>query len=718
MADITGHNNKAASEPERQRIFRETLQRADEFLHNRLQVLLQKADDLFFDLSNRATTNAEQNAYFEAMREIRAKQPAVLAAFREAREHLLQQARTPARDSDTKTDSSGRPLELLRPEELEQNVAVAGMVSKCRAVNGKLLRDVGYRLGWLVHSPLNERNNPLDPQQVCQSFTQATQGLDLHIKARLVLLKQFDQQVIHVLPELLTGLDCDLRIFGFIPDPPLPGQESAQPAARRTESTFNDLAALLSSLRAFGISIPSAPRISRANNSVPMPSSELVEGITRLQNLYTHKQQSGAREIRAVIQQLLAERNRTGQPSALAPMDEDVINLVALFFDYVLGDDSLPPCIQLLISRLQLQVLKSAIRNPGFFNDPDHPARLFIECVASAGIGCDDGHPGNPVFAALQASVQAILDDPQGSDRVFARETDRISDIMSHEQRKSALIEKRTSESAQGQARARHAKTVVQNTLYQSLRDRYLPEAILNFLTTTWRDVMFQVYLKFAADSLEWEESLSVVKDMILCANESRRADSHESLTLLTRTLLARITRLSDKAATPAAVASITFRNLETVFLRLAAGEGPAVPLVPLGPLHAEALGQSLANAIGSWDQEIAQQHEERKYASLNFESLRKADGMETGTWLLRQDPLHPGNGQRCKLAARIAETDSYIFVDANGFRLFEIPRRSVAHELQRGKLRVLNDSPLFERAVESITRNIHQLTGEITANH
>src|SRR5690606_17293777 len=136
-----------------------------------------------------------------------------------------------------------------------------------------------------------------------------------------------------------------------------------------------------------------------------LDSQELMTGITRLQSLYTHKQQSGAREIRAVVQHILSQRSRSGHPVSLDPMDEDVINLVALFFDFVLDDDALPTCIKLLISRLQLQTLKTALRDPGFFSNPEHPARHFIENLAAAGMGCSDRTPDDPLFKTLEQSV-------------------------------------------------------------------------------------------------------------------------------------------------------------------------------------------------------------------------------------------------------------------------------------------------------------------------
>ncbi|TNF34222.1 MAG: DUF1631 family protein [Gammaproteobacteria bacterium] len=721
-----GTSSQAASDAARERIFHELLQQATEQWLGQLSALLKHSDDLFFDLSNRANSNTEQNCYFEAMRETREKSDAIIARFRKSLAAILAQAQSVDSKTDhgnTKSSSTTRTLELLQPEELEQNVAIAGIVSKCRGIHGVRLNATGYRLGWLVHQPLTERNNPLDPQQLCHAFTQALQAAKLHIKARLVLFKQFDQYLVQPLPALLDQLDARLDALGYVPTPP-PAQEPSKASSEAAKPhdmharDFEDLSSLLSQLRTLGVSIPSAPRLGHLNHGPAIDSQELMENITRLQSLYTHKQQGGAKEIRAVVQHILSQRNRSGHPASLAPLDEDVINLVALFFDFVLDDNTLPTCIKLLISRLQLQTLKAALANPSFFDDPQHPARYFIESLAAAGMGCSDDNMEDALLQSLQQSVQTILDDTRHPEEAFTRQCERIRGILQHEQRKATLIEKRTRDAASGQARARHARQQVQTHLYQALRDRYLPESVSNFLCTTWRDVMFQVLLKFGDSSLEWDESILVINELLDISTQVRKAGSETIIRESIPAVLGHISNLGKKAATPTATSSPTFLKLEATCQQWLKGEGTQALMVPLSPLHVEALGQSLANTIGSWDEEIAIEREEKKYASLSFDAIRLADALQPGTWVYRTNPLQLDQGQRCKLAAKIEETDTFIFVDANGFRLFELARRSVAYELQRGRMKPLASGPLFERAFDSISSQIGKLTDEITSTH
>ena len=54
-------------------IIKQLEQQCSRTLLTLLDDMFASCDDLFFDMASRATTNSEQNLYFESMREIRVK---------------------------------------------------------------------------------------------------------------------------------------------------------------------------------------------------------------------------------------------------------------------------------------------------------------------------------------------------------------------------------------------------------------------------------------------------------------------------------------------------------------------------------------------------------------------------------------------------------------------------------------------------------------------
>ena len=89
-----------------------------------------------------------------------------------------------------------------------------------------------------------------------------------------------------------------------------------------------------------------------------------------------------------------------------------------------------------------------------------------------------------------------------------------------------------------------------------------------------------------------------------------------------------------------------------------------------------------------------------------------EADVMEVGTWL-EYDDLRRGTTRRCKLSAKLLATETFIFVNRLGAKVFEKPRKAFAYDLQKGYARTLDATPFFDRTLERITSNLRQMIGE-----
>ena len=85
---------------------------------------------------------------------------------------------------------------------------------------------------------------------------------------------------------------------------------------------------------------------------------------------------------------------------------------------------------------------------------------------------------------------------------------------------------------------------------------------------------------------------------------------------------------------------------------------------------------------------------------------INLVDNFVVGVWFERLDK---DANFRCRLAAIIRGTGRYIFVNRSGVKVAEETRDSLALQLQRGELRTLDDSMLFDRALESMITNLRK---------
>jgi hypothetical protein len=87
---------------------------------------------------------------------------------------------------------------------------------------------------------------------------------------------------------------------------------------------------------------------------------------------------------------------------------------------------------------------------------------------------------------------------------------------------------------------------------------------------------------------------------------------------------------------------------------------------------------------------------------------LLQVDQLHTGCWVEFQEDDE--NTLRCKLAAIIEATGKYIFVNRTGMKVLERSRTGLALDFRRGAVRTLDDTLLFDRALESVVGNLRRL--------
>ncbi|MCQ4179641.1 DUF1631 domain-containing protein, partial [Klebsiella pneumoniae] len=105
--------------------------KAAQQLRQALQSLFDNADDSLFEIADRASSNVEQNAFFEAMRDLRMKRRNIERGFLQqlfeafAKLNQYEIGKPPVLDN-VSFDS----LSLVQNDELEESVAVDTMVAK------------------------------------------------------------------------------------------------------------------------------------------------------------------------------------------------------------------------------------------------------------------------------------------------------------------------------------------------------------------------------------------------------------------------------------------------------------------------------------------------------------------------------------------------------------------------------------------------------------
>ncbi|MCR8924129.1 DUF1631 domain-containing protein [Dasania sp. GY-MA-18] len=727
---LTGSNGNKASIPAPVTLVKNS---AKSILMHCLENLFNSCDDLFFDLSSRATSNTEQNLYFESMRELRIKKAGALSSFsRKVEEHFdaLNQPGNTAPKAPPK-EPRGDSLSLVQDDDIERDVAINSMVSKARGSNQEALYHLQVRLDYLTNNrSIDSDNNPLDPQQLCNNFADVCELFDIHIKAKIIIYKQFDRLVISQLGKVY-GTANDLLINeGVIPkishsvaksDSPAqpetstanndtaPPQASAEPASSGTQ--FNELSTLLAGIRQLGaIQVPNYNQYT-ANPGPQMSNHELLTALSNIQVEQTRQAlsaENAANSLHMFVDLILSKSNPNA-PQSVQQADEDTINLVAMFFDFILDDQNLPAPFQALISRLQIPVLKVALKDRGFFQNSGHPARKLINTIASTAIGWEAELPEKDKFYLLVAQIiQDIIENYGQDESIFSNKLTELNEAVKQYEHRQALIEKRSKQAAQGKAITNTAKALTQKTILDLLKKATLPPEISQFLIDHWQAFMVSTFIKFGKDSPEWLDATQLIHDLLWACQTQQDAKSIARLEKIKPALMARIEKGLLHIITDDEDRLQLCQQIHQIIEQLQSNKAE-LNIRPISPAQAQELGHTPGSGNKNWKEMTALERQKAQHQALTYEFIKQAESIAPNTWFDYQI-ISEQKTVRCKLSARIEANDSYIFVNRFGFNILEKTRKEFAYDLQQKRAKALESTPLFDRAFGNITDNLRQL--------
>jgi hypothetical protein len=699
-----------------------------------LQGAFDAVDDSLFELANNARSNNEQNRYFEAMREIRIKRKGVERHFQNTvAQYFANPPHTgPIQEENLSKQTNADSLSLVGNDDLEEQVALNAMITKAKAhFQGPLLQ-LQTRFSQVYPEASDESPvNPMAPEHLCSAFTEAIQALEIQIRERLILLKQFDRYVVSNLGMLLDEANRILIQAGIIPNFRYHGKtgqqhgspkshEGSKEEAGTTDSTAHAMAGESANSGAVFDQIRQMLAVQRANAGIPPRASDpnvRVIGDSELASLLNSLPLYGARQgqgdlsngepvtvdLRQLMQQLLAKADAgDGRKPALNEVDEDLINLVSMLFEFILDDYNLSAPVQVLISRLQIPILKVVIRDKSFFSQAKHPARRLLNSLARAGIGwsSSDEKTKDKLYNQIHNIVQRILNEFDGDIALFETLNQEFEQFLERENRKASLVEQRTRESERGRIKSQTAQQTVDNLLKEKVSRYKLPQSIHDILMNGWSRVMFLAYLR---DDVEhrWNASVKVVDDLIWCLHPHQEDDERDQWVRvvpgLLKALRAGLEEVSYNSSRLDEMMGQLKHELAEAFRTNAAIEA-----------QQDSPKETEEEEIATVHQTAVERQQELEEAAIS-EYVAQIDSIAIGNWV--EFRLVNGANFRCKLSAVIEEADCFVFVNRMGLKVIEKTRIQLAHEMRRGRLTLLEQGALIDRAMDAVVGTLRSKT-------
>ncbi|EJL03653.1 Protein of unknown function DUF1631 [Pseudomonas fluorescens Q2-87] len=689
-----------------------------------LQGLFDNADDTLFEMADRARDDVEQNLFFEAMRDLRLKRKSIerefIEQFFEAFVSLAQYDLTQATLAPVL--SPGIPSQPTQ-DELERHLAVDAMVARVLRRDGTSLEQLTARLTVLLGRPLASQHNPLSPALLCEKFLQAGRNLGVGIKVKLILLKLFERYVLSECDQLYAEANQLLAATGILPElrlspsrrasdrpeenPRPPADIAAKPSAAEVDDSVQEVFAALQKLL-MHVRGSVAPTLEPSAPAQPISTRDLLRLLSHLQQYVPAPTVHDEFDLRGQLEQLLTRVSvRSGKSRVVEDADEDVINLISMMFEFILDDHNLPDSFKALIGRLQIPMLKVAVQDKSFFSRTNHPARRLLNEIAAAAMGwgdCDD-HQRDSLYLRIEQVVQRLLNDFVDDPAIFSELLADFLAFTSDERRRSELLEQRIRDAEEGRAKAELARQRVEGALNQLMLGKILPQAVVEFVQQAWSQVLLLTCFKHGEDSAEWKADVLTLEQLIWSVQPHDEPDAGLRLLAMVPELLKALREGLSRSAFDPFATSEFFSELEVLHVQSLerTGQAPEQTQSSDSPVMIEVLERIVLRAPHK-----APVDNVAVRLPADDVGLLQVDQLRLGSWVEFQED--EDNNLRCKLAAIIEATGKYVFVNRTGLKVLEHSRTSLALEFRRGAARLLDDTLLFDRALESVLGNLRQL--------
>lgn len=736
-----------------QRILSDCRDQLTESLSAWLREVATPVSEELFVLADSTRERIKQTRYLDLRADIDKDWPHLIEAFR--RELAAEATRCLGKSSQYNSNREAalevpdfEGLTLIADEDLSENIVIrefaAQLSESCNTELYALDRRVAALLG--QDEPV-DHTNPLSPPIICQALTDACAALGSDAEDRLLLLRRLERHLHLALPPIYQKINAHLIERGILPDLKRDFRRNTSIGATSAPSVATPGAAVAApATPAIGAQLVgegilgALQRIVQARSANQGLPGMAVEGMTDATGA-SAGQNSGPVQDAATLSHLFfvsldelqhqpigtmenipVNRVRAVRESEAARkighLESVTIDIVAMLFDFIFDDRDIPPAIKALVSRLQIPVLKVAMLDHDFFSDRQHPARRFLSSISGIAVRWGSAvDESDPFYCKLAELVEHIQDEFETDVKVFGTalsELDAFVDQRENEEESTVLTATdlviRHEQEATAWERAQHA--------VQSFWVRPLPALIESFLSDHWIYALQKVALEHDADSPAWKSASGAMEDLDWSIQAKKTQDDRLKLISLLPRLLGQLNRGLDSIDADPAQRRAFFDELVECHAAALKGDASALPLPdaaaqkkpelkppPAGDQDGDLLvTRSVDNGVAV--EEIILVGASPIWRANDREAFARVEALKRGDWL--EFHQEDGSSSRERLNWISPQRGILVFSNHRSAKAISISPEALARQLRDGHVSIVNDTPLFDRALSGVLESLN----------
>ena len=643
-------------------------------------------------------------------------------------------------------------LQIVDDKDLTEQIIMREFVGRVSEACSEEIYALDRRIGYLSGcEELDDGDNQFGPATVCAAVRAGCTAMYADLDQHTLLLRQLERHLRSELPHLYRAINEILIEAAILPTlkrsyrpSPLTGTRVAEADAANILNTIQRLA----QVRAQGVGregMSAGPRVDTGIAGSGLPGAGGAIGGEFLAPNTT----AGGAALFESLQALQAAPAATGELTnvvrlargseaarQILPLEAITLDIVAMLFDLIFDDSKVPSSIKGLISRLQIPILKLAIRDQQFFADRSHPARRFLDSISGIAIRWGQNvDEGDPFYVKLSELVERIQNTFGHDADIFGTAiTELAAFVTEHEAMEvetsrvvAEIVQRKNDEltlQRERQATARQAA----NSALAPLLATELPKAIEQFLLGHWREVLQNHALMLGVDSAPFCDAQRIAGELVGSVAPKKDAGERRLQVARLPKLLDGLNQGLDHIGVSADVRRLFMDALMDLHLAALRGDArvqkglpgldvsPRVDIpvdIPVdAPVDAPVVELQVTHVVesGVRIEEVSLPERDAPIdgSAQDRASLRRVKHLVRGDWVEFIDD--DGQSRRERLTWISPNRSLFLFSNHASNCAISITPEALVHRLQTETARlVTRDTPMFERALDSAIKAMDQ---------
>jgi len=755
----------------------EVIEICRKIMNKRLKVLVHNlfdnTDDALFELADKAESNTIQCQYFDSMRIVRFKRQEIEDAFNNNIVDQFHNLRITHEINESLNNISIANFSLMQECDLEETLAIDGLIGKVNNRQRETLFALEQRVATLLPElDITIDNNPFGPQTICNSFKESLTTLETDIKIKLIIYKLFDKHVISHIGELYDELNTVFIDAGVLPklkhdikkseteskisEQPgyisdaisnMPNTNVDKNQSVSETNVLQTIQGLLTTARHSNSNtryssshlnnspdaVPNTAEVGsfQINGTIHANTGEVLIALNSIQLNTGHLDTNSANVLTSeTIKNTLASQfqsmEKIGPKQDINPLDNDIIDVITMMFDFILEDHELPDAVIALVVRLQIPMLKVALIDNQFFASKEHPARKLLNLVAKTGVGLtnDNCIPGNILFEKLSEITTNVISDFKSDIVIFEKLLANLEQFLSELDEVSKQKTQKHIEKYKKREETKLASDWVKYSINEQIVNKNLPNEIYQFLFSQWKDVLLKTYLDKGENSKQWKKQLKFIGVLSWSVEAKSTVAERQQLAGIILELLEMLNKGMASISYPQEGTTKIIAMLEKYHLHNfhsdnqqqedaddLSNQSTLIDIRKDNVIDIDKEMQDLVDELDSMSNiPVAEPTVENIVLSgyqpdsenePDDEYLQLARHLEAGRWLEFTD--EENNTQRAKLAWKSDLLGEFTFINWRFQVVADKTLQGLATDLQNGSAKIIEDVPIFDKALGAV---------------